>query len=237
MKKTKTPESQRLSDARKALGLTLQACADPLDMTHATFMRWEQGESPIGKLQAAAIEKYLGISSDWLLYGTEPMMVQNVQIEHSDNDAIAPSVKFSQVPDDFIFLPHISNRLPAEEKTSFPPANFSLGKMRRVMGFSQSWLKEEFGDASTLLYLFDVLDDSMEPTLSSKDTVMVKCNSDERSGICLLHVGEDLVLVRAKESKPGNYMLSCDNPKAPPFEFGDKPISWFGRVVWILKNV
>ena len=57
---------EKLRAIRKAKGLTVQACADAVGVTHRTWTRWESLSADPGRDQRNAIADLLGVSLDEL---------------------------------------------------------------------------------------------------------------------------------------------------------------------------
>lgn len=84
--------------------------------------------------------------------------------------------------------------------------------------------------------LFEVLGDSMEPTLKSKDTVLIdKSEIDIHSGqLYAVGIGEELHIKRVFKQPDGSILLKSDNPAYPSWEIPkDERPRVIGRARWV----
>lgn len=106
-----------------------------------------------------------------------------------------------------------------------------------TFGFSERWLRDLAHGSPDGLSLIQVQGDSMEPTLSDGDDIMVNRNdgvSRLRDGIYVLRRGDDLHVKRiACSPVKGRISVRSDNPAYPSWEDVDvSTIAVIGRVVW-----
>lgn len=104
-------------------------------------------------------------------------------------------------------------------------------------GFDERWLARLTRAKGTSLSIINVAGDSMEPTLSSGDEVLVD-GSDQssrlRDGIYVLRA-DDALVVKRVTLKPGGrkITISSDNPAYPSWDDVDRSdIQIVGRVIW-----
>lgn len=109
-------------------------------------------------------------------------------------------------------------------------------------GFDQRWLAGLTRAKSASLSIIHVLGDSMEPTLSDGDEVLVDA-SDEgsrlRDGIYVLRA-DDALVVKRVTLKPGGrkITISSDNSAYPSWDDVDRSeIQIVGRVIWFGRAV
>jgi phage repressor protein C with HTH and peptisase S24 domain len=105
------------------------------------------------------------------------------------------------------------------------------------MAFDKAWLRQLCGSASARLSLIRVQGDSMAPTLSDGDDILVdESDSAERlrDGIYVLRRDDSLMVKRIALSPAGKLVtIKSDNPAYPEWrdcELGGLQI--IGRVVW-----
>lgn len=104
-------------------------------------------------------------------------------------------------------------------------------------GFDERWLARLTRAKGTSLSIINVAGDSMEPTLSSGDEVLVDASDQSsrlRDGIYVLRA-DDALVVKRVTLKPGGrkITISSDNPSYPSWDDVDRAdIQIVGRVIW-----
>ena len=109
-------------------------------------------------------------------------------------------------------------------------------------GFDERWLARLTRAKSASLSIIHVLGDSMEPTLSDGDEVLVDASdqgSRLRDGIYVLRA-DDALVVKRVTLKPGGrkITISSDNSAYPSWDDVDRyEIQVVGRVIWFGRAV
>lgn len=108
---------------------------------------------------------------------------------------------------------------------------------RRNWPFATDYLKSELGLERSRLAIVEVRGDSMEPTLSSGDRVLVNMSDRQVSqpGIFIIYDGDGTVIKRVEKipgSKPPKIVLISDNPLHGKYELDSEDVQIVGRVVW-----
>jgi hypothetical protein len=104
-------------------------------------------------------------------------------------------------------------------------------------GFDERWLRKLTGAKSASLSIVRVLGDSMEPTLSDGDEVLVDASdhaSRLRDGIYVLR-SDDTLVVKRVALKPGGRQITIasDNPAYPSWNDVERSDAHIvGRVIW-----
>ena len=104
-------------------------------------------------------------------------------------------------------------------------------------GFDERWLRKLTGAKSASLSIVRVLGDSMEPTLSDGDEVLVDASdhaSRLRDGIYVLRA-DDALVVQRLALKPGGRQITIasDNPAYPSWSDVERAdVHIVGRVIW-----
>lgn len=107
-------------------------------------------------------------------------------------------------------------------------------------GFDESWLKKLTPSKSSSLSIVRVLGDSMEPTLSDGDEVLVDASdhgSRLRDGIYVVR-SDDALVVKRVAIKPGGKQITIasDNPAYPTWNEVDRSsVHIIGRVIWFCR--
>ena len=104
-------------------------------------------------------------------------------------------------------------------------------------GFDERWLRSLTSAKSASLSIVRVMGDSMEPTLSNGDEVLVDASdhaSRLRDGIYVLRA-DDALVVKRIALKPGGKQITIasDNPAYPTWNDMDRSeVHVVGRVIW-----
>lgn len=104
-------------------------------------------------------------------------------------------------------------------------------------GFDENWLRRMTSAKSASLSIVGVIGDSMEPTLSNGDEVLVDASdhgSRLRDGIYVLR-SDDTLVVKRIAIKPGakQITIASDNPSYPTWHDIDRSeVHVVGRVIW-----
>lgn len=108
---------------------------------------------------------------------------------------------------------------------------------RRDWPFASDYLTGELRLPKSSLAVVEVLGDSMEPTLSSGDRVLVNMADTQVSqpGVFIVHDGDGTLIKRVERvpgSKPAKLVLISDNPRHTKYEVTADMVEILGRVVW-----
>lgn len=103
--------------------------------------------------------------------------------------------------------------------------------------FASDYLQNELGLTRSKLAVVEVRGDSMEPTLSSGDRVLVNMSDRQVSqpGIFIIFDGDGTVVKRVEKipgSSPPRIVLISDNPLHGKYELDSEVVQIVGRVVW-----
>lgn len=107
-----------------------------------------------------------------------------------------------------------------------------------TFGFSEPWLRGIAGGSPSGLSMIKVQGDSMEPTLSDGDDILVNRNDGAnqlRDGIYVLRMGDDLLVKRvARHPFRRTITIRSDNPAYPEFpNVALADLRIIGRVRWM----
>lgn len=113
------------------------------------------------------------------------------------------------------------------------------GDVTGMYAFRQDFIKEMGGNAESLV-LFDVMGDSMEPTIPDGSAVLVNMReTDVRSGLIYAIRVEEELMVKRLFRHPDVLICKSDNEKHPNIEIsGESPnFDVFGRVRWTARRM
>lgn len=113
---------------------------------------------------------------------------------------------------------------------------------RPYLAFDERWLKSLTASASSKLSIIRVEGDSMAPTLSAGDDILVDlgdCHERLRDGIYVLRADDVLVVKRlAIDPTGGRVTVQSDNPAYPDWPDCDlDSIHCIGRVIWAGRRI
>lgn len=216
---------KRLREARKHLGLTLRRFAEPLGVSHSAVNEWENGTvSNLSVIHTTAIEQIHKISGDWLLTGTGDMM-----IDDSKTTFLFPT---STTPDEV--------RLPLLPFSKLFRSKEALRDTHVYVPFNKGLLLDSV-DSADQLFLTQVENDLMAPTVNKGDLVMVDRSASDcafQEGLWIYSMRTAVYLKRLQWT--GNtYLASTDNSAYPAVMLelnNDTQFNLIGRVVWSDKR-
>ncbi|MFW2828650.1 S24 family peptidase [Sphingomonas sp. ID0503] len=109
------------------------------------------------------------------------------------------------------------------------------------IAFSRAWLRDLTGGRTEGLSIIEVRGDSMEPTLSDGDEILVERlapGDRPRDGITVLRqAGEILVKRLSVDPVARRYTIRSDNPRYEAWTAGPGEIEVLGRVIWAGRRV
>lgn len=105
------------------------------------------------------------------------------------------------------------------------------------LAFKKEWVKSELGCSEKNLALISVKGDSMEPTLSNGDLILVNLKKQQitNNAVYVLQLDGELLVKRIQRLLSGNLIIKSDNTAYDTEEIThDQAISLnvFGMVVW-----
>lgn len=223
-----TTPSDRLKQAREAAGFEKASdAARRLDMHYQTYAAHENGSRGIKVSAARRYAKAFGVSFEWLMLGRgsekeggiSPVIVSAHEAPQDDVDLIAV-YDISASAGDGLIVPDYES---VADQLAFP----------------KGYLRHITNTHPTSLAIISVTGNSMAPTLSHDDIVMVdgtKTNYSYDGMYVVRHEGLLRVKRLRRSADPNTIVLKSDNVSyAPPT--GEEVVSMndveiVGRVVW-----
>lgn len=206
---------RRLVNAIEEQGLTLKEASLRIRRNHAYLQQFvERGiPSKLKEGDRRALAEMLSIPETEL--GGPP----------SRGAALALVSNVSNVPEYEVHVSAGGGTLVADENK------------RRDWPFATDYLRSDLGMERAKLAVLEVRGDSMEPTLSSGDRVLVNMSDRQVSqpGIFVIFDGDGTVVKRVEKipgSQPTRIVLISDNPRHSRYELGSEEVQIVGRVVW-----
>lgn len=107
--------------------------------------------------------------------------------------------------------------------------------------FRTDWLRRITSAPIEMLAVISVDGDSMQPTLSPEDTVLIDMTQTypKKDGIYVLRYGDEVLVKRVQIDPVRNHAtILSDNPTYPPLDhIRPEDISVIGRVLWLGRRV
>ena len=214
---------QRVSSIRG--GLTFQAFAEKLEVSAGFVSEIEKGVKKPSAEMLYAMAMEFSININWVLTGEGPQKGQSI----NEDRAVWPQ----GVEKDFVLVPRYDIQASA--------GGGSLIHSEQIvdyLAFKTEWIKNVLGTSKDHLALISVSGDSMEPTLSSEDLILIdlRVTKVDNSAIYVLNVDGVLLVKRIQIKLDRTAVVKSDNPHyEPEIIKGDAldTLRIIGRVVWI----
>lgn len=257
-----------LSRIAKAADVSKDAeIAKALGVSRSTVATWRaRGTVPYEATVEFAERK--GLSLDWLLTGVGPMrrepskgsmisgtVARDMTAGHGVLDRKGALDAYALSGGDYReWLPKVIKAdLEAGDAAAVPFLAAEAGagggryagyadEFRCYAAFPAHWLREELHLQPDRVAMLTIHGDSMEPSLRSGDVVMVEQldGRPRREGICVVRMGDLLMVKRLAVLSPGRIRLISDNPAYPPIEVDmdeGSDVTIIGRVVCAIRRV
>lgn len=220
--------SERLQKALDESGKSQADLARYVGVSKSSVTQWLKG--PTKKLAAENLlkaAKFLGVSPQWLQDEFGPMRQargQGVAVWDSPEDL--PDGEFAMVKRKLVNFSGGCGTEIFEEEDGTP------------LAFSSAWIRKK-GVRSRDLVIVNIQGDSMEPTISEGEVVLVDmADRQVRDGLVYaLKYGNDCKVKRLNMRYDGALVIHSDNaskhpPETVPKEDLETHIQVFGRVIW-----
>ncbi|MEW6314750.1 MAG: S24 family peptidase [Pseudomonadota bacterium] len=224
----------------KVLGNPMGGYAEVLDINQNTLKTWKR-RGEVSPRYLAGFAKKHDVSLDWLMRGdgepgSEPSRDQRkgmkgVSGPGADVLAHAP-YKADELHDEFIFVPHYNVKASA--------GHGSIIHSEQVvdhLAFREKWVRDALGVTQKDLALISVKGDSMEPTLSNGDQILIDMRKGriEDDAVYVLQYNGVLLVKRIQRKLDGSVVVKSDNQYYEPETLDAKAAGALivvGRVVW-----
>lgn len=183
-----------------------------------------------------AIAQAGGVTVDWLATGEGPKWRAELVAEAERVLSVAEGGD-GDLPagvdlTDFVFLPRLEVRAGAGAG-----AAVHSEQVVDFLAFRAAWVRQRLGLDPRDLVLIEAVGDSMEPTISSGDLLLIHTGEPRvrDNAIYAIGVDGDLMVKRIQRRMDGTLLVSGDNPaykpdEIPPGRAGELRV--IGRVVW-----
>jgi transcriptional regulator with XRE-family HTH domain len=227
----------RLREERERLGLSQAALGDLVGAAKRTVVEWEKDTtSPTGH----ALERLAshGMDVSYVVTGKRsgggfwPAQAPQLSTGGAENLIVRePSPQAL----DMVEVPRLEIRVSAGNGAR---SRLEVGQSRGVMAFRRDWMRQHLGRSSAGFATVLVAGDSMSPSLSDGDEVVVDTESVQglrRDGIYVIRLGDDLRIKRLRLRVDGSLEVWGDNPAYQAEQLSPEQaaeLQVVGRVVW-----
>lgn len=202
--------SDRIGALVKASGLSQRELARRLGTTHVTVSNWIKGASEPNEEGLEKLCEFFSVTPAYIKYG----------------DGNAPAGQ-TIITDDVISIPLIN----ANVSCGYGFLNDSELILIRFVRVSIEFIRR-YCPAANLraLQIMTAFGDSMEPTLSEGDSVIVDVSEKtvKRDGLYVLRIGDGLFVKRIQVTPKGLRLIS-DNPLYHPIDSTEDELEVIGR--------
>ena len=220
------PGTQNELDALAGLGERLKAivgmyptqkeAAQAIGRAPETLQNWVKGRMPyFGDVARMAIVK--GVRLDWVATGRGAMFA-------GERD---PALNA-----EYVFIPRYNVRAGAGAGQPVLSEEFE-----GFLAFRQEWIRRKLRRNPDNLAVIEAFGDSMTPTISDGDVMLVDLSEDRVRGsaIYVMLAGDEAVVKRVELRLDGSLLVKSDNPSYEPITFPRDEaddLRVIGKVVW-----
>lgn len=196
--------------------------ARTMGVSEAVVRKWRANQSDPSRANLVSLAKVGDVDIDWLATGNGVMRSES---DTEDSATTDPH------PDEFAYIPLLAVEACAGHG-SFVDSEEIITKL----AFRRDWLHREVHANPAHLHLIYVRGDSMEPTLSDGEVIMIdrSANTPNRDGIFVIQM-DDAILIKRIQPLPGNRLrIMSDNKRYPDIEadLQQHPLRMVGKVIW-----
>lgn len=217
---------KRIEQTRKLLGLDQHQLGERVGVSRVSVIKWESDDAM--EIKGGNLHKLaavIGRSAHWILFG-------DLGDKTEVNGGPSPSYNAGAPAQDYLYVnrvrgPHLS--------AGTGEVVWDYEEVEQSHAFRRDWMQRR-GLNPAKCKLYEVKGDSMSPTLSTGDTVMINMADREvASGELFALVAEDGLRVKRLHKRAGGIWMHSDNPdqlRYPPELIEDHHAAVIGRVVW-----
>jgi phage repressor protein C with HTH and peptisase S24 domain len=202
---------------------------------YRSWQGYEQGTSTPGGLVFEALVK-LGFNATWFFADDVPMLIKDqVIIGDGPSCTIAePSAPYNA---DFGHIPRYE-----VEASAGGGAVIHGEQVVDYLSFRAEWVRNSLGVSVRDLALISVIGDSMEPTLSEGDVVLLDMTTKGvmDGSIYALQLNGGLLVKRIQRKLDGSIVVKPDNPRYDTEIISEDSadlLKIIGRVVWVGRRL
>lgn len=222
MKIEKKAIGRRIKAALENSKITQRQLSKSLGISEPSVSAYIQGTSNLPAEAYSVISELCNVSIDWLIKGEEKHRLPEPL-------AVNPEAFLS---DEYVMVPRYEISASAGGG-----AVVHSEQIVDYLAFRGDWLRNVLGVPGEALALIDVRGDSMEPTLSDGDLILIDLRTFriDADSVYVLQVDGSLVVKRIQKNYDGTVEIVSDNPRYKPHVLGPESaerLGIVGRVVW-----
>jgi phage repressor protein C with HTH and peptisase S24 domain len=190
-----------------------------MGISEAQLYRYLKGDGVPSLIALVRLAKTTGMALEWLATGEGPMRA---------DEAVTPSAEeYSQIP------------LYAAQASAGAGSDIQEEGVAAFLAFRTAWLKQDLRANVAGLAVLLVEGESMEPTLSDGDAVLIDraATDPSREGVYVVRIDASLLVKRLQRLPDNQVRAASDNPAYEPFTFHwPAPVhrvAIIGRVLWL----
>lgn len=231
--------AEKLKVARKFLGKDQQEMATLCGKAHRSWQRYEQGEGfPTGEVFELLTS--LGFNAGWFFTDDVPMLIkgQGTTVGATgDGQGYKSAESSAPYNADFVHIPRYE-----VEASAGGGAVIHGEQVVDYLSFRAEWVRNSLGVSVRDLALISVIGDSMEPTLSEGDVVLLDMTTKGvmDGSIYALQLNGGLLVKRIQRKLDGSIVVKPDNPRYDTEIISEDSadlLKIIGRVVWVGRRL
>lgn len=209
----------RISEAIERIGSLVQA-GKVAGVTDEQLARWRDGYSKPNLYGIVRLAEAASLTVEWLATGEGRKNLSDAPVGNANT----------------VSIPLLDVRASAGHG-----ATGAYGEQLEMLEFPCDWLRKA-GLKPTNASFLTVFGDSMEPTLTSGDLLLVdtSINKVRSGGIYILIRDDDVFVKRVERRMNGSIFITSDNSRYAPEEISESDaerICIAGRVVWYGRSI
>lgn len=223
----------RLKFERVRLGLSQTAFGEIAGAAKRTVIDWEKGATSPTAVQLSALVKH-GLRVAYVLTGEvcAEDELPDAPLAQEIVDSYTAGRKETADDQEYVSVPLYDVRASAGHGVAVHSE-----QIVNHLAFRHDWLRAQFGVSRPDIALIEVYGDSMSPTLSNGDLVLIDTRVERvvGSSVYVLQHDGHLLVKRIQQMMDGSLVIKSDNPAyspetVPAEQAGDVRV--VGRVVW-----
>lgn len=227
--------AERLRHALKLAGGPSKVSASS-GISLRTIANYTSERSELKASALVRLAEACDVSLDWLATGTPPVhrLDRLAQFEADAGEAVVPlpTRMAADLGDEYVLVPRYDVRASAGGG-----AVVHSEQVVDHLAFKAEWVRNRLGINPVHLLLLEAVGDSMEPTISDGDLLLVSTHEPRirDNAIYALNVAGDLMVKRVQKRLDGTLVVSSDNPRYRPEEVAPRDsdmLRVIGQVLW-----
>lgn len=197
---------------------TLVSFAKELGISPSYLSEVENNKKSVSQETIYLLLEKFGINPSWLLTGEGEMFRSQESKQPPAND-------------DYVLIPLFSGFISAGKGT------LADDTIETYLSFRRDWIKRK--GIPENMSLIRVSGDSMEPTLSTNDIVLIDHSrkSIVKNGIYAIRIDDEIMLKRLQPISKNIIQVISDNPKYPPYTIPPSELDIIGKALWYAHEI